>query len=268
MRTILVTFMGILISVSFSSCKPKEKDDSAAFLKAIKDGTAQTKETATAPAADVDMSKCSAEAYDRCYDDAMAMLKKNDNAKAKEYFEIGCDNGHLGCCAKFDSLSDVTGKSPKTQKLYDEAEASCNGGENNACFDLGFYEINVGNREKARSFNIKACDNGLAGACYNSGIQSIEMGKKDDAKVLYEKACSNGYFKGCFNLGIVNADEGNIPTAKVFYQKGCDGGDFYSCTNLGLLEARDGNKDVAKQLLKRSCDGGDKLGCANLEKIN
>ena len=257
---IIATVLALALAVS---CKNKEDDETASFLKNLKQDVAKDGN----PIQLADQDNCSPEAFDHCYDDALKYLRQGKNDKAKEFFEIGCNNGHLGSCARFDSLSNVAGKGPITQKLYSDTEASCNNGANDACFDLGFYEINVGNKERAKMFNTKACDNGVYGACYNAGIQAVELGSKDEAKTLYKKACDNGYFRGCFNLGVVFSDDGNVTEAKAYYEKGCDGGDIFSCTNLGILESRNGDKGKGERLLKKSCSAGDKVACNNLETM-
>ena len=111
----------------------------------------------------------------------------------------------------------------------------------------------------------KTCDGGDIEACFNLGIIEEGKGNFTAAQIYYKKACDGRDMEACFNLGLLEDDEGNLAAAKIYYKKACDGGGtMMACTNLGILEYKKGNISLARSILNKSCNQGHNLSCQAL----
>ena len=95
----------------------------------------------------------------------------------------------------------------RAAELYQRA---CEGGDSQACSDLGFsYARGAGvtkDPARARKLYERACDSGVAPGCYN--LYEREGVPEDFtlAAEVYEHRCENKDATGCYNLGYMHSE--------------------------------------------------------------
>ena len=185
------------------------------------------------------------------------------------------------------------GRSPKqpdpaptpVETDVDRFRAACDGGEFDACSDVGLlYDGGKGvvkDPAQANALYRKGCDGGSMRGCYNLAISLYEGsgGPRDPvtAAALLDRACAADYAVACFDLGALYDFGGLVsgpdPQRAVgFYEKACRSDDDEairsSCFNLADLYAHGHGVAVslerAAELYRRGCDHGDGKNCTAL----
>lgn len=176
------------------------------------------------------------------------------------------------------------------KKAAQEAVEACDGGDQEACRDLGeMYEFGRGvNRSTIDALRLyeQACEAGVLDACldvgwlYRKGSYDLAS---DFAKseAFYRKACDGGLIKGCHQMGALYWERaihdetgkplpgrrGDVARARSLWTEACEQHNYLdSCVALaGLLgpagEGSDRDWPRAIALFLRACEGGQPEGC-------
>ncbi|MCA9711614.1 MAG: sel1 repeat family protein, partial [Myxococcales bacterium] len=132
----------------------------------------------------VELHPCTAQAWDRCGEEALAAKRAGDYALAHDKYRLACEGGSAEACANWGVMFEHglgVGADPmEAHRLYERA---CEQEDAHACVNLGFlYEQGQG---VARSL--------------------------DRAVALYDAACTAGQLRGCGRLGRLVATEAVPP---------------------------------------------------------
>lgn len=213
---------------------------------------------------------------------------KEDFAKAKYYWEKGCDElNNADSCSALGLLYEeglgVKQDIKKTMIYYSKACELTNNGY--ICYYLGNLLKGVKNTFlpwTRAGYYARACELNKVDACRRLGyIYELGEGEKKDtvrAIEYYEKGCELDDALSCVDLGIIYASGDGVrqdfAKTRQYYEKACGELDNSSaCWALGNFyeEGRNGfkqNKSVAKEYYGKACDMGNKGGCDNYRKLN
>ena len=166
-------------------------------------------------------------------------LGKGNPNKTKASWKKSCDSGERDSCYSLGFLEEKQGNIPKASALYERA---CNLKHTNGCFYLGVLEEDRGNVSKSKTFYKRACLLGEGAGCHHFLRMMGETGDTLSARKLWKKSCSMGSARGCVVLGDLEKDKGRVDQARVFYKKACDSGDslWSSCVKLDALQKERG----------------------------
>jgi tetratricopeptide (TPR) repeat protein len=151
-------------------------------------------------------------------------------------------------------------------------EIKCKAKDENACFQLGSYENDKHNYQKAKNLLKPLCENGSLGSCYVLGNVETSLGNKDEAKKLLDNSCKQSPSGvGCVELGRLYTESGKIDEANALFKKTCDKAEndtfqLNACYELGIYEYSKKNYIEAEKLLYKSCQLVTK-GCKKLIEV-
>ena len=167
--------------------------------------------------------------------------KNKDYAKAKSYYEKGCNKlNYSESCSSLGFLyvygNGVKVNKPKAMEYFTK---SCNLNNGIACTSLGILSYGQKDYNKARTFFEKACNLNEADGCNNLGtLYAKGEGVKQDysqAKTIYEKACELNNGSACNDMGVLYYNGQNLYAAKQYFGKACSLGNQNGCNNYKIL---------------------------------
>ena len=159
----------------------------------------------------------------------------------------------------------------KYKKISGEKEvviSGCNLNSPKKCYDLGKYEFQMGQYQKAfNSFNI-ACKATLSGACFNAGLSLMMLhNNSEKSKGFFELSCSNNDPKGCLFAGIIYKNQGNGRLTKQYLKKSCDLQDSVGCLTLADYFKEKKIILMAKQFYEKGCNLKSPESCHELSYL-
>ena len=175
--------------------------------------------------------------------------------------------------------SNGTGVDKESSRAAERLAQSCDRGDADDCFHLGYMFANGDgvskNSTRAANLYKKACTAGNSDGCFNAGLMFANGNgvtkHPRTAANLYAKACTGGDADGCFNAGFMFANGNGVTknprAAAELYTSACDKDHIDGCFNAGLIFAQDDrvkNAKLAAKLYGKACDGDNTKGCFNL----
>ena len=158
--------------------------------------------------------------------------------------------------------------------------AKCDGGDMEACADLGgdlaTGEFGPKNTSGAAKPLQLACDANIARSCTVlatiNRTQSVPLPPTHTRQSLYQKGCDLGFPLSCTELGLEIASANGEPSVAVeAFTKGCNGDDAGGCLSLaaltleGIVIPKDPTE--GQRLMKRACDLDSGDACFRLSKL-
>ena len=204
-------------------------------------------------------------------------------AGGAETQKAACDAGDVDACAEYAVLATETGEWADAKQY---GELACNGGKEQACFNLGYMlkhgmglvEADItASREAFRM----GCELEGADACFSYGMYLVEgtggPPAVSEGIALLETECSKAHpedsVEACVELWNHHLRDQKgpvgLPNVKRFAQAACDLKDAPSCGQLGRLYRHGAGLDPdptkAKHYLTLSCDLGYDRACDELK---
>lgn len=192
--------------------------------------------------------------------DSKSVIGQNNSALKEE-----CLKKNFKACTLLASTYIETQKFETAKTLY---KASCENGEEAACYALGERLIVEGLLIDASPYFKKACEQKFEYACRRlhftnfQQLPLIHLSKND-----FEE-CEKKNSKKCLSIGYVYSGTGNYSRAKAFFQKACDQGEAKSaCYELAAIEYYQGGTANAKKNYQLACAKNNQDACKILEEI-
>jgi TPR repeat protein len=198
----------------------------------------------------VERHPCTAEAWDRCGEQALMAKRDGDYAQAHALYRQACEGGSAQACSNWGVM-----------------------------FEHGLgVEVDL---PQAASHYLEACEHGDTHGCVNLGFLH-EEGRGaprdlDHAAALYQPACEAGHMRGCGRLGRLlgtGAVVGHetLPPAAELLGRACDGDYPQACQWAGEreLEGRDGERQPvsAARRFRRACEHDVPEACVALGRMH
>ena len=170
----------------------------------------------------------------------------------------------------------------ETEALLARLRAHCEGGEPEACHDLGVLH-DAGKAIPrdwaiARALYERACNHGVVQSCYNLGQAFFDDGQAssladavhwlgEGCRLREERSCARLFDIGQLYFGGKLIAKDDSRAAKIF-DESCEGGYLPACHSLGVAMEQglgcEKNLPKAVALYRKSCEGKFMPGCSNL----
>ncbi len=233
----------------------------------------------------VERHPCTARAWDRCGEQALAAKRSGDHAQAHALYRVSCEGGSIEACGNWGVMFEhglgVDVDLMEAQRLYEDG---CDHGSAHACVNLGFLvEQGRGLRrdpDLAAEYYETACEQGQMRGCGRLGLlvatAAVDIESYPPAAELLSIACDGDYARACLWAGereIQGRDGERRPqVAARRFRHACEREVPLACVQLGRLhELGDGvtaDAGQATELYRRACEQGEARGCAAIERMS
>jgi TPR repeat protein len=233
----------------------------------------------------VEQHPCTAKAWDRCADQALAAKRDADYVQAHALYRQACEGGFADACGNWGVMFEhglgVTVDLPESRRLY---RSACDDGSPHGCANLAFLlEQGRGatrDIDGAATLYRTACDAGHMRGCGRLGWLVSTGALHDEAlpsaPELLDRACEGDYPRACLWAAERDLDgrdgERRPERAARRLQRACEHDEPEACVTLGRLhELGDGvaeDPGQAAALYRRACEGNESRGCAAVERLS
>lgn len=234
----------------------------------------------------VEQHPCTAKAWDRCGEQALAAKRDGDYVQAHALYRQACEGGSADACGNWGVMFEhglgVLVDVPESRRLY---RAACDDGSANGCVNLAFL-LEQG-RGAARDVDGaavlygRACDAGELRGCGRLGWLVSTGAVVDEAlpgaEPLLERACEGDYPRACVwaaERDLEGRDDGERKPERAVrrLRRACERDVPEACVLLGrLYEVGDGVREdlgEAAGFYRRACEGEEPRGCAAVERLS
>lgn len=233
----------------------------------------------------VERHPCTAQAWDRCGEQALAAKRDGEYGRAHSMYRDACEGGSADACGNWGVMFEHGLGIPvdlvEARRLY---EVGCEGDSANACVNLGFlHEQGRGaarELDRAAALYETACEQGQMRGCGRLG-KLLAGGAVDgelypSAGELLTRACDGDFPRACLWAGVREVEgrdgERHPGRAARRFARACEHDVPEACVQLGRLhELGDGVPEDpagAGALYRRACEAGDPRGCAAAERLS
>lgn len=224
----------------------------------------------------VERHPCTAQAWDRCADKALAAKEAGQLDDAHAMYRESCEGGSARACGNWGVMYEqglgVPVQADRAAELYAMA---CSADDPHACVNLGFLHEQgrgvVPSESRAIELYASGCEAGHMRGCG----RLAHLRDDEQSGELFRRACGGGYAPACVWDGLWALDgrdgEPDPHRAARGFSRACEADVAEGCLQLGqLYEVGEGGlPDPARAAMYygRACTVGEPRGCAAAERI-